>query len=111
MSSLPTGCVTMSKPFTHCGVDYAGPINLKESKRRNARNHKAYVSIFVCFAVKAVHLELASDLTTDAFIAALKRFISRRDKSFHLYSDNGTTFVGAQNQLKELFEFLHREKT
>ncbi|XP_067214125.1 uncharacterized protein [Linepithema humile] len=82
---------------------------LREGKRRNARNHKAYVSVFICFAVRAVHLELVSDLTSDAFIAALKRFISRRGKPSHLYSDNGTTFVGAQNQLKQLFDFLYKE--
>lgn len=111
MGSLPTGRVTVSRPFSHCGVDYAGPIILRESKRRNARNHKAYVALFVCFAVKAVHIELVSDLTSDAFIAALKRFISRRGKPSHVYSDNGTNFVGAHNQLKEFFDNLSKNET
>ncbi|XP_011874449.1 PREDICTED: uncharacterized protein LOC105565671 [Vollenhovia emeryi] len=110
MGSLPPGRVTASKPFSHCGVDYAGPLVLREGKRRNARNHKAYVAIFVCFATKAVHVELVSDLTSEALIAAFKRFISRRGKPSHIYSDNGTTFVGAQNQLKELFDFLNKEQ-
>ncbi|XP_011873951.1 PREDICTED: uncharacterized protein LOC105565402 [Vollenhovia emeryi] len=110
MGSLPPGRVTASKPFSHCGVDYAGPLVLREGKRRNARNHKAYVAIFVCFATKAVHVELVSDLTSEAFIAAFKRFISRRGKPSHIYSDNGTTFVGAQNQLKELSDFLNKEQ-
>lgn len=110
MGSLPSGRVTVSRPFSQCGVDYAGPLILREGKRRNARNHKAYAAIFVCFATKAIHVELVSDLTSEAFIAALKRFISRRGKPCHIYSDNGTTFVGAQNQLKELFDFLNKEQ-
>ncbi|XP_018404138.1 PREDICTED: uncharacterized protein LOC108780819 [Cyphomyrmex costatus] len=103
MGSLPAGRVTMSRPFTHCGVDYAGPVSIKEGKRRNGKHSKAYVSIFVCFATRAVHIELVSDLTTDAFIAAFKRFISRRGKPSKMYSDNGTSFVGARNQIKEFF--------
>lgn len=88
----------------------AGPVTLREGKRRNARNHKAYISIFVCFATKAVHIELVSDLTSVAFVGALKRFISRRNKPAHMYSDNGTSFVGAQRQLKEFYDFIHTEQ-
>ncbi|XP_025997196.2 uncharacterized protein LOC105199694 [Solenopsis invicta] len=105
MGSLPAGRVTVSRPFCHCGVDYAGPVGTREERRRNARNSKAYVAIFVCFATKGVHIEIVSDLTSEAFIAAFKRFISRRGKPSHMYSDNGTTFVGARNQLKELYDF------
>nr|XP_012231254.1 PREDICTED: uncharacterized protein LOC105677297 [Linepithema humile] len=111
MGPLPTSRVTVSRPFSHCGVDYAGPVILREGKRRNAKNHKAYISIFVCFSTKAIHIELVSDLTTDTFLTAFKRFISQRDKPSHMYSDNGTTFVGAQNQLKELYEFYNKVQT
>ncbi|XP_018308841.1 uncharacterized protein [Mycetomoellerius zeteki] len=45
MAPLPAGRVTPSRPFTHCGVDYAGPFTVRESKRRNARTHKAYLAI------------------------------------------------------------------
>jgi len=111
MGALPVSRVTMSKPFSHCGVDYAGPVILREGKRRNARNQKAYIAIFVCFATKGIHIELVSDLTSDAFIGAFKRFISRRGKSSQMYSDNGTTFVGAQKQLKELYNFYNTQHT
>ncbi|XP_071652185.1 uncharacterized protein [Temnothorax longispinosus] len=109
MGSLPASRVTVSRPFSRTGIDYAGPVILREGKRRNARNHKAYIAIFVCFATKAVHIELVSDLTSDAFLAAFKRFISRRGKPSHMYSDNGTTFVGAQKQLKELYDFYLKQ--
>ncbi|KYN50062.1 hypothetical protein ALC62_00090, partial [Cyphomyrmex costatus] len=107
MGSLPATRVNVSRPFSHCGVDYAGPFLLREGKRRNARSHKSYVSLFVCFATKAVHLELVSDLTSEAFIAAFKRFSSRRGKPSHMYSDNGTTFVGAQKQIQELYDIYN----
>jgi len=86
MGSLPASRVNVSRPFSSCGVNYAGPLLLREGKRRNARSHKAYVSFFVCFATKAVHLELVNDLTSEAFIA-FKWFISRRDRPDHIYSD------------------------
>ncbi|XP_012524631.1 uncharacterized protein LOC105830049 [Monomorium pharaonis] len=109
MACLPSPRVTVSRPFTHCGVDYAGRVIIREGKRRNSRNHKAYIAAFVCFATKAVHLELVSDLTTDAFIAALKKLIARRGKPDQMYSDNATNFVGAQKQIKKLYDFLQTD--
>lgn len=56
--------------------------------------------------MKAIHLELVSDLTTDAFVAALRRFIARRGYPSLIWSDHGTNFVGAKRELKELHDFL-----
>ncbi|XP_011686440.1 PREDICTED: uncharacterized protein LOC105449136 [Wasmannia auropunctata] len=113
LSEAIMGALTSSRvtPFSHCGVDYAGPVILREGKRRNARNHKAYISIFVYFATKGVHIELVSDLTSDAFLAAFKRFISRRGRPVHMYSYNGTNFVGAQKQLKEFYKVYYNQQT
>ena len=72
---------------------------------------KAYMCIFVSLTVKAVHLEVVSDLTSEAFIATLRRFIARRGHPSRIWSDNGTNFVGANRQLKELYEFLAKQKT
>lgn len=97
-------------------MDYADPISLKESKRRNAKMHKAYISIFVCISTKAVcvcvcvHIELVSDLT-DAFLAALKRFISRRGKPICIYSNNGTTFVGANRKINDFIQLINSEQS
>ncbi|XP_076299900.1 uncharacterized protein LOC143218554 [Lasioglossum baleicum] len=53
--------------------------------------------------------KLSGDLTTDSFIGALKRFISRRGKIISLHSDNGIAFTGAARELKELHEFLESQ--
>jgi len=62
-------------------------------------------------AVKAVHLEVVSDLSTDAFLNAFKRFISRRGRPADMYSDNGTNFVGANRQLEKCEEFFGSEQS
>ncbi|XP_011155498.1 uncharacterized protein LOC105192905 [Solenopsis invicta] len=111
MGSLPAVRVTVSKPFSHCGVDYASPVTIREGKRRNSKTNKAYIAIFVCFATRGVHIEVVSDLTSEAFIAAFKKFILRRSKPSHMYSDNGTTFVGARNQLKEFYNYYCEQQT
>ncbi|XP_058827620.1 uncharacterized protein LOC131687546 [Topomyia yanbarensis] len=79
MADLPPERVTPSSPFLKVGVDYCGPFFISYPNRRT-RPVKSYVAIFVCLAVKAVHLELVADLTTQAFLAALKRFVARRGK-------------------------------
>ena len=76
--SLPPQRVYPSPPFTITGVDYAGPFTLKKGHTRKPVLVKAYIAIFVCFSSKAAHLEIVSDLTTEAFLACLQRFVSRR---------------------------------
>ncbi|XP_058827885.1 uncharacterized protein LOC131687811 [Topomyia yanbarensis] len=63
---------------------------------------KAYITVYVCMATKAVHLDLVSDLTTGTFIASLRRFVGGRGKPAHIYCDNATNFVGVQRELEEL---------
>lgn len=70
--------------------------NVRESKTGSNTNiSKGYVAVFVCFSTKALHLEIVSSLTTEAFLAALSRFTARRGLCARLVSDNGTNFVGA----------------
>ncbi|XP_055604767.1 uncharacterized protein LOC129753000 [Uranotaenia lowii] len=104
MGQLPSPRIQASRAFTHTGVDYFGPVYIRQGYRKAPI--KAYVAVFVCFSTKAVHLELVSDLSTAKFVQALRRFIGRRGKCATLYSDNGTNFVGARNQLKELLKTL-----
>ena len=71
MGQLPFERVTPGSVFEKVGVDYACPFHVKYGMVRKATTVKAYLCIFVSLAVKAVHLEVVSELTTEAFIATL----------------------------------------
>lgn len=102
MADLPPERVLRSRPFSRVGIDYAGPMQMREMSLRKARSYKVYIAIFVCFAVKAVHLEVVTGLSTDAFLAAFDRFVARRGVPSDVFSDCGTNFVGADKQLQNL---------
>lgn len=103
MGQLPAVRVTPHRPFLNTGVDYAGPVQVKTSKGRGHKSTKGYICIFVCMCTKAVHLEVVSDLTSQGFIAAFRRFVARRGYCKNIWSDNGTNFIGAAKELKSMF--------
>ncbi|GFY02114.1 integrase catalytic domain-containing protein [Trichonephila clavipes] len=106
MGSLPRERVNPSFPFLHTEIDYCGPFFIRYKHQRKGIYQKIYVAIFVCLASKAVHLEIVSDLTTDAFLATLKRFVARRGKCATISSDNAKNVVGANRKLKRLHNLL-----
>lgn len=108
LGNLPANRIEASLPFIFTGVDYAGPFMIRDKKGRGFKLQKAYICLFVCYSSKAIHLELVSDLTKEAFIASLRRFVSRRGRPAEIHSDNGTNFVGANNELQELSKFLQQ---
>ncbi|XP_052855783.1 uncharacterized protein LOC128264383 [Drosophila gunungcola] len=103
MADLPGIRIKEALPFQLSGCDYAGPFILKERRGRNPRKTKGYICLFVCLVKSAIHLELATDLSTDTFIACLRRFMSLRGKCSQIFSDNGTNFVGAKRALDEIY--------
>ncbi|XP_031638125.1 uncharacterized protein LOC116350466 [Contarinia nasturtii] len=113
MADLPTARVRISSPFTHVGVDFCGPFHTRTSKGRGIKTTKGWVAVFVCLCVKAIHLELVCDLSTEAFLAALRRFISRFGLPQCMYSDCGTNFVGAARDIKkkqcEYYEYYNEK--
>ena len=112
MGKLPTETITSSHPgivFAIVGVDNAGPIKIKSGPKCKPIIVKDCV--FVAMSVKVVHIEVVSDLTTDAFLSCLRRFIACRGKPKTIKSDHGTNFVGADRELKNLTEFLQERKT
>lgn len=106
MADLPKCRLEQSKAFLHTGVDYAGPLYITPHRKRGVRSQKAYICLFVCLVTKAIHIELASDLSSATFLDAFKRFLSRRGPCKYLYSDNGKNFVASKAYLNELYKFL-----
>ncbi|XP_075163287.1 uncharacterized protein LOC142235924 [Haematobia irritans] len=104
MGNLPSVRLQPTRAFKHSGLDYAGPINIKVSSLRTAATTKGYICLFICMCTKAIHLEGVTSLNVDSFIAAFRRFTSRRGQCTDLYSDCGTNFVGANKELQVLYQ-------
>ena len=93
IGQLPAARVMPDLIFNRISVDYAGPLQLKMGLTRWPVIVKSYVCMFVSLSVRDVHLELVSDLMTDAFVACVRRFISRRGKPTLIWSDHGTNLL------------------
>ncbi|XP_043471849.1 uncharacterized protein LOC122504708 [Leptopilina heterotoma] len=107
MADLPTARLGYrQRPFTHCGLDYFGPLIVKIGRRREKR----WVARFTCLTTRAIHLEIVHSASTDSAIMAIRRMIARRGQPAVLYSDNGRNFVGANNKLRTIQKDLNFDK-
>ena len=106
MASLPYDRLSVAPPFSKVGVDFFGPLKVKHLRKQEKR----YGCLFTCLVTRAVHLEVAFSLSTDSFIMCLRRFMARRGKPTVIYSDNGTNFVGANNELRECIDDWNQHK-
>ena len=78
LGQLPPERITPDAVFEHVGLDFTGPLYLKRGSMRKPVILKSYVCVFVSMSVKAIHLELVSDLSSESFLASLRRFVARR---------------------------------
>ena len=108
MSNLPKFRLAKSlKAFTNVGVDFAGPFETKQG-RENIW-HKRWLCLFTCLEIRAVHLELAFRLDTNSFLNTFFRFASSRGMPSLVISDNGTNFIKANMELKNVIHNLDNE--
>ena len=119
MAPLPSVRVSSDRdgaayPFEAVGVDYFGPLYVKIGRRTRAKGNqtlgKRFGCIFTCLKYRAVHIEVADDLSSDSFINAVLRFIGRRGAPRVIYSDNGTNFKGAEEDVVEAMKSWDEEK-
>lgn len=112
MGQLPAARASPPRrAFEHCGLDYAGPVCLRAPVGRRSKTYKGYIALFVCLASRAIHLEVVSSYAATAFLDAFSRFCSRRGLPGAMYSDNGTTFVGAERELTRAYRTALRDPT
>lgn len=109
MGNLPSDRLEPCRPFLKVGIDYLGPLYIKQGNKRSKTKVKVWVALFVCMVSKAVHLEVVGDLTTECFINVLKRMTARRGKISDIYCDNATTFVGAKNELRNIAKLIQNQ--
>ena len=98
-SQLPEFRTTPGRPFETTGVDFAGPLIYKVTKKEEG---KCYVIIFTCATSRAVHLELAKSQTASEFQEKLNSFITRKTGPSRIVSDNATTFIATSKWIKQI---------
>ena len=94
MANLPNSRVEPAPPLSYCAVDCFGPWYAKEGRREVKR----YGTVFTCMVSRAIHIEVAHSMETYSFLQALRRVIARRRPIRELRSDQGTNYVGAENE-------------
>ncbi|XP_072182239.1 uncharacterized protein [Diadema setosum] len=100
MADLPDARMApFTPPFHFTSDDYFGPFQVKVGRNKTTKH---YGALFTCLNTRAVHLELAVDCSTMEFLQVLRRFKSIRGLPARLLSDNGTQFIGAERELREM---------
>ena len=100
-AALPDFRVKEAPPFSRVGIDFAGPLYVKE---KSGQMGKAYIALFSCCMTRAVHLDLVEDLSTGTFRCCLRRFIAKRGMPVLIVQDNVKTFQATEKALKKLFD-------
>ena len=100
---LPEIRVSDDPPFTHTGLDFAGPLFFQStSSTHDSVKEKAYICLFTCASTRGIHLELTQGLDVEAFLMAFRRFTSRRGVPATLISDNAKTFKASSTQIAKI---------
>ncbi|XP_044172645.1 uncharacterized protein LOC114972132 [Acropora millepora] len=97
---LPSERVSEDPPFTHVGLDFAGPLNIV-NEHANASS-KVYVCLFTCASTRAIHLEICKRLDVHDFLLAFRRFASRRGLPATITSDNAKTFKSSSKDIRRI---------
>ena len=105
-ADLPDNRVSEDPPFTHVGLDFAGPLYVNEprtsSGNTSADSNKVYVCLFTCASTRAVHLELTRGLNVQDFLLAFRKFASRRGLPATIQSDNAKTFQSSSKEIRKI---------
>ena len=102
---LPSIRVSENPPFTHTGIDYAGPLYTHSKNSDATKVDKAYICVFTCASTRAVHLELAPDLSVESFLSLFRRFAARRGLPATLISDNAKTFKTSSKEIIKIARY------
>ena len=116
MPSLPTERVARSQPFEYTGVDYFGPMFVKDFSLVNDQlkeqyKRKVWVCLFTCFMVRTIHLKLVEDMSTEEFLLCLHRFIARHGPPRMILSDNAQQFKTSKAVLEKAWRNVLTNET
>ena len=105
---LPTFRVNIDFPFANTGVDYLGPLFVRNIFYGNTdRLYKVYIALYLCASTRGVYLDVVPDASSRSFVNSMKRFVSRHGIPKFFISDNGKNFIGPE--VKEYIRFLNTD--
>ena len=90
---LPRERVSKENAFTNIGIDYAGPVYVKNIYDSDGSTYKAWIAIVTCASSQAMYLDLVTDCSGPACVNLLKRFTSIFGCPKVVISDNGKNFI------------------
>ena len=110
MGDLPVEMSRPAAPFQFVSIDLFGPYLVRDDIKRRV-SMKVWGVIFCYMASRALHIDLASSMSTESFLMAYQRFVAIRGHPLKVWSDPGTNFVGARSLLDHLYTFLQSQDT
>lgn len=102
LAPLPNSRISEAPPFTHVGLDYFGPLFIKEDQT----TRKVWVCLFTCMVTRAVHLEMVPDMSTVAFLNCFRRFIACKGTPCEVICDNATQFKLASKMFDSIWKTI-----
>ncbi|XP_060575794.1 uncharacterized protein LOC132733210 [Ruditapes philippinarum] len=96
---LPPSRVQEALLFSRVGLDYFGPLSIKTKDGPK----RVLVCLFTCLLIRAIHLELVQEMSTEEFLLGFKRFISQRGTPAEIISDNASQFKAASQTINSIW--------
>lgn len=87
IATLPSERINYCTPFMYTGIDYFGPLTVI-----NGTTERRWVCLFTCLAVRAIHLEVVNDLSSEECLLAIRRFVAVRGLPKSITLDNALQF-------------------
>jgi len=109
MLPLPTSRVSASLTFSFTGLDYLGPVYVKN--KGESETSKMWICLFTCLCTRAIHLELIEDLTAEQFLMCFQRFIARRGRPTSIYCDNASQFKLVSVAVEKLWQSVINDES
>lgn len=107
MGMLPEARLKPSPPFNQVMVDLFGPYKVRGEVQKRTTS-KVYGVLITDLVMRAVHIEVAANYSTDSFLLAFSRFTSIRGWPSVVFSDPGTQLIGAARELKDVWSKIDR---
>ena len=105
MAPLPKELTIPCPPFSHIGLDLAGPVKLKvvggsRATRNKTGEFKCWIVVIICLNTKAVKLYAACGYATSDFLLTWEEHVSDCGHPRLVHSDRGSQLTSAAREVE-----------